>query len=168
MLPLSNSTNTPIDAPPDDMGNPQYCGRAVFSDFHVTTDALTQGNDTFPGACVTPYTLSDQEKALAFYQGVLGGDYPPLPPPAADGKPYDPMKEPRFTGIATFMRCPLAAALDGVGAHGVPIDERYVLDLPPGFGLDDYLLDLPSRYRYNMRVHQRRAAHAGRWLRRRS
>ncbi|HEV3482424.1 MAG TPA: VOC family protein, partial [Candidatus Acidoferrales bacterium] len=27
------------------------------------------------------------EKALAFYQGVLGGDYPPLPPPAADGKP---------------------------------------------------------------------------------
>jgi len=29
----------------------------------------------------------DPAKALAFYQGVLGGDYPPLPPPAADGKP---------------------------------------------------------------------------------
>jgi hypothetical protein len=50
------------------MGNPQYCGRAVFSDFHVTTDALVSGTagKTFPGACVTPYTLSDQEKALAF------------------------------------------------------------------------------------------------------
>jgi catechol 2,3-dioxygenase-like lactoylglutathione lyase family enzyme len=29
----------------------------------------------------------DPAKALAFYQGVLGGDYPPLPPPPADGKP---------------------------------------------------------------------------------
>ncbi len=31
--------------------------------------------------------IIDPAKALAFYQGVLGGDYPPLPPPAADGKP---------------------------------------------------------------------------------
>jgi catechol 2,3-dioxygenase-like lactoylglutathione lyase family enzyme len=31
--------------------------------------------------------IINPEKALAFYQGVLGGDYPPLPPPAADGKP---------------------------------------------------------------------------------
>ncbi len=55
----------------------------------------------------------------------------------------------------------LAAALDGIGAHGVPIDERYVLDLPPGFGLNDYLYQLSSRYRYTMRVHQRRAARTG-------
>jgi catechol 2,3-dioxygenase-like lactoylglutathione lyase family enzyme len=27
----------------------------------------------------------DPAKALAFYQGILGGDYPPLPPPAAPG-----------------------------------------------------------------------------------
>jgi catechol 2,3-dioxygenase-like lactoylglutathione lyase family enzyme len=27
----------------------------------------------------------DPAKALAFYQGILGGDYPPLPPPAAAG-----------------------------------------------------------------------------------
>ena len=28
------------------------------------------------------------------------------------GEPYEPMKEPRFTGIATFMRAPLASSLD--------------------------------------------------------
>jgi hypothetical protein len=55
----------------------------------------------------------------------------------------------------------LAAALDGIGVHGVPIDERYVLDLPPGFGVNDYLYELSSRYRYTMRVHQRRASRAG-------
>src|ERR1700739_1460471 len=40
------------------------------------------------------------------------------------GVSYDPMKEPRFTEIATFMRCPLAAALDNVdiGLIGVPTD----------------------------------------------
>jgi guanidinopropionase len=42
----------------------------------------------------------------------------------SDGQPYDPMKEPRFTEIATFMRAPLAAALDNVdiGLIGVPTD----------------------------------------------
>ncbi len=57
--------NTPLDAPPDDMGVPQYCGRAVFSDFHVTAAALQPGNTTFPGACNSA-PLTDQEKALAF------------------------------------------------------------------------------------------------------
>ena len=41
-----------------------------------------------------------------------------------DGKPYAPMKEPRYTDIATFMRAPLATSLDGVdiGLIGVPTD----------------------------------------------
>jgi guanidinopropionase len=45
-------------------------------------------------------------------------------PALADGKPYNPMREPRFTEIATFMRAPLAAALDNVdiGLIGVPTD----------------------------------------------
>src|SRR3974377_2046223 len=40
------------------------------------------------------------------------------------GKCYEPLKEPRFTGIATFMRAPLAASLDNVdiGLIGVPTD----------------------------------------------
>jgi len=45
-------------------------------------------------------------------------------PALGDGNPYDPMREPRFTEIATFMRAPLAAALDNVdiGLIGVPTD----------------------------------------------
>jgi guanidinopropionase len=45
-------------------------------------------------------------------------------PALDDGKPYEPMREPRFTEIATFMRAPLAAALDNVdiGLIGVPTD----------------------------------------------
>jgi guanidinopropionase len=37
---------------------------------------------------------------------------------------YDPMKEPRYTDIATFMRAPLARSLEGVdiGLIGVPTD----------------------------------------------
>jgi guanidinopropionase len=42
----------------------------------------------------------------------------------ATGTPYDPMKEPRYTELATFMRAPLATALDHVdiGLIGVPTD----------------------------------------------
>src|SRR5580704_19612365 len=42
----------------------------------------------------------------------------------ASGKLYEPMKEPRYTEIATFMRAPLAARLEGVdiGLIGVPTD----------------------------------------------
>jgi hypothetical protein len=62
--------NTPLDAPLDDMGVPQYCGRAVFSDFHVTANALVAGSPknswSFPSACKATDPLSDQEKALAF------------------------------------------------------------------------------------------------------
>ncbi len=42
----------------------------------------------------------------------------------AGSNEYDPMKEPRYTDIATFMRAPLASALEGVdiGLIGVPTD----------------------------------------------
>jgi guanidinopropionase len=41
-----------------------------------------------------------------------------------DGVEYEPMKEPRYTDIATFMRTPLAASLADVdiGLIGVPTD----------------------------------------------
>ncbi|MGZ3405265.1 MAG: carboxypeptidase regulatory-like domain-containing protein [Polyangia bacterium] len=62
--------NTPLDAMKDDMGVPQYCGRAVYSDFHVTANALKAGAPmsswAFPGDCKAGDPLSDQEKALAF------------------------------------------------------------------------------------------------------
>src|SRR5271169_3945236 len=39
-------------------------------------------------------------------------------------KPYDPMKEPRYAEIATFMRAPLASSLKDIdiGLIGVPTD----------------------------------------------
>src|SRR5207302_8288844 len=47
-----------------------------------------------------------------------------LTPGIAGQKAYDPMREPRFTEIATFMRAPLAATLESVdiGLIGVPTD----------------------------------------------
>ncbi|HEX8953521.1 MAG TPA: hypothetical protein VF945_16810, partial [Polyangia bacterium] len=57
--------NTPLNPPVDpDTGGPQYCGRVVFSDFHVAQSEATPGG-TFPGACQSG-PLTDQEKALAF------------------------------------------------------------------------------------------------------
>ncbi len=47
------------------MGVPAYCGRVVFSDFHVTAGAVQPMNKTFPGACKSD-PMTDQEKALAF------------------------------------------------------------------------------------------------------
>jgi guanidinopropionase len=40
------------------------------------------------------------------------------------GSPYDPIKEPRYTEIATFMRAPLASSIEGIdiGLIGVPTD----------------------------------------------
>ncbi len=55
--------NTPPDAPPDDMGVPQYCGRVVYSDFHVA--ASESFGSTFPKSC-KGNDMTDQEKALAF------------------------------------------------------------------------------------------------------
>jgi hypothetical protein len=57
--------NTPLDAPVDDMGTQAYCGRTVFSDFHVTATALQSASLPFPQACKQE-ALTDQEKALAF------------------------------------------------------------------------------------------------------
>jgi hypothetical protein len=56
--------NTPLDAQPDDMGVPQYCGRAVYSDFHVA-QAEADTSKNFPAACKAG-ALTDQEKALVF------------------------------------------------------------------------------------------------------
>jgi hypothetical protein len=57
--------NTPLD-PAATIDNPgMYCGRVVFSDFHVASDEVSILNPTFPGTCVAG-PLTDQEKALAF------------------------------------------------------------------------------------------------------
>jgi hypothetical protein len=57
--------DTPLDAPPDDAGAPAYCGKVVFSDFHVSTDTLSSTQTSFPGVCMGG-AMTAQEKALAF------------------------------------------------------------------------------------------------------
>jgi hypothetical protein len=55
------SFDTPVNAPPQpDGGPPNYCGRAVFSDLHVS------GNTKDPGGTCNDGLLSPQEKALEF------------------------------------------------------------------------------------------------------
>jgi hypothetical protein len=56
--------NTPLNPPLDSNNMPQYCGRVVFSDFHVSANEAMAGG-TFPGACMSG-PLTTQEKALAF------------------------------------------------------------------------------------------------------
>jgi len=55
----------------------------------VSNSTATQANidrlGKQPGFNHIGLNVIDPAKALAFYQGVLGGDYPPLPPPDASG-----------------------------------------------------------------------------------
>lgn len=76
--------NTPVGASAD-----KQCGRVVFSDFHVSADAVTvaNGTSTYPENCKTG-DLSAQEKALEFMlfdlSACITPDYeaPTAPPPA--------------------------------------------------------------------------------------
>jgi hypothetical protein len=57
--------NTPLDAPVNDMGSRDYCGRVVFSDFHVSANAVSTKGGAFPTVCNND-PLTTQEKALIF------------------------------------------------------------------------------------------------------
>jgi hypothetical protein len=61
---LHMTFNTPIDAPLDPDGNPMYCGKVVYSDFHVAASEADFLNP-FPTSCMAG-DLTGQEKALAF------------------------------------------------------------------------------------------------------
>jgi hypothetical protein len=78
------SFNTPTTgAMLDDAGDPEYCGRVVFSDLHVGAASGDTGG-TIPGECAHA-DLSPQEKALEFMLFDLSscvtiGNQPPVPP----------------------------------------------------------------------------------------
>lgn len=80
---LHTTFNTPINPGVDDMGQPQYCGRVVFSDFHVSANEVIGKN--FPTACQSG-PLTTQEKALVFMlfdlsSCVQSDSMPPVPVP---------------------------------------------------------------------------------------
>jgi hypothetical protein len=79
---MHTTFNTPLMPGTDDMGQPQYCGRVVFSDFHVSANEVT--GQTFPSACQSG-ALTTQEKALVFMlfdlsSCVQSDKQPPVPP----------------------------------------------------------------------------------------
>jgi hypothetical protein len=92
------SWDMPFNAPVDDAGVPQYCGRVVFSDLHVSGSAggLKGGEDytaalgsTVPTGCDSTATLQPDEDALEFILFDLSScvtpvGYPPAPPPAPE------------------------------------------------------------------------------------
>jgi hypothetical protein len=65
------SFDTPVGAPAGAAG-PQFCGRAVFSDLHVTGNPRTKDTPNLPGGkappagCDANVELSPQEKVLEF------------------------------------------------------------------------------------------------------
>jgi len=76
--------NTPLNPPMTPEGGEGYCGRVLFSDFHVASNEVSGTTNTFPGACVSG-DLTDQEKALAFMLFDLSAcvqpdQTPPAPP----------------------------------------------------------------------------------------
>jgi hypothetical protein len=81
------SFDAPVNAPIGPDGNPQYCGRAVFSDLHVGGNPSTMDMAPPPNGCQDA-PLSPQEKALEFMlfdlsSCVIPDTVAPPPPPIA-------------------------------------------------------------------------------------
>ncbi len=85
------SWDMPFNAPVNDAGVPQYCGRVVFSDLHVSGSNAgggidyANGNNSVPSGCASTATLQPDEDALEFILFDLSScitpvGYPPKPP----------------------------------------------------------------------------------------
>jgi hypothetical protein len=91
------SWDMPFNAPVNDAGVPQYCGRVVFSDLHVSGSNAgggidyANGNMSVPGGCASTAALQPDEDALEFILFDLSScitpvgfpPKPPAPPPEA-------------------------------------------------------------------------------------
>jgi hypothetical protein len=85
------SWDMPFNPPVSDAGVPEYCGRVVFSDLHVSGGLgmgqdYAGGNTTVPSGCASTQNLQPDEDALEFIFYDLSScvtpiGYPPKPPP---------------------------------------------------------------------------------------
>jgi hypothetical protein len=77
----------------DDAGVPQYCGRVVYSDLHVSGLAGDYSSSTsVPSGCDSAAQLSPDEDAIEFILFDLSScvtpvGYPPAPPPPPEAGP---------------------------------------------------------------------------------
>jgi hypothetical protein len=88
------SWDMPLSPKIDDAGVPQYCGRVVYSDMHVSGSAADYqgGNSTVPTGCDATSALSADEDAIEFILFDLSScltpvGFTPQPPPAEAGGP---------------------------------------------------------------------------------
>jgi hypothetical protein len=86
------SWDMPFNPPVSDAGVPEYCGRVVYSDMHVSGSAADyQGSsDVVPTGCDTTTALSPDEDAIEFILFDLSScitpvGFTPQPPPAPEG-----------------------------------------------------------------------------------
>jgi hypothetical protein len=88
------SWDMPLNPQVDDAGVPQYCGRVVYSDMHVSGSAAdySGGNLTVPAGCDATTALSADEDAIEFILFDLSScitpvGFTPQPPPPEAGPP---------------------------------------------------------------------------------
>jgi hypothetical protein len=85
----------PFNAPLNDAGTPNYCGRVVYSDLHVgaASNDYAGGSNTVPTGCSYPQKLAPDEDAIEFILFDLSSCVTPVtgipqPPPT----PTPPVK----------------------------------------------------------------------------
>jgi hypothetical protein len=87
------SFDMPFNAPLNDAGLPNYCGRVVYSDLHVGAASNDYGTgDTVPSGCSYPQKLAPDEDAIEFILFDLSSCVTPVtsipqPPPTGGSPP---------------------------------------------------------------------------------
>ena len=131
------SWDMPFNPPVDDAGVPQYCGRVVYSDMHVSgTAADYKGGTVVPSGCDATTKLSADEDAIEFILFDLSScitpvGFTPQPPPQPEGGPAQRSlrrARPSGPGEPALLEQRLDARI--AAAEGA-VHRRHLLRVPP-------------------------------------